>query len=80
MTTILGIKLQNRVEVAKYFQEILSKHGCSIKTRIGLHEVTDGKCAPNGIILLEVIDENEAVEIEKDLLNIDNIEIQKMIF
>ncbi len=80
MTTILGIKLQNRVEVAKSFQEILSHHGCSIKTRIGLHEVTDGKCSPNGVILLEVIDENEAVEIEKDLLNIDNIEVQKMIF
>lgn len=53
--TIIGIHLTNRTEEAAGLQQILSKYGCSIKTRIGLHETSEGQCSPGGLILLEVI-------------------------
>lgn len=80
MTTILGIRLDNRNHTAIEFQKILTNYGCIIKTRLGLHDVSDNKCAPNGIILLEVIDDEEAKKFEKDLCAIEGIEIQLMKF
>lgn len=59
MTTILGIKLSERNKDAILFQEILTKHGCNIKTRIGLHQGTEDCCSNNGIILLELAGKNQ---------------------
>lgn len=80
MTTILGIKMNDRVENAVAFQAILTKYGCAIKTRIGLHNTNPSTCSPFGIILLEVTDEEKAFNIEKELLEINEIELQKMVF
>lgn len=57
--TIIGISLKNRTQEAAGLQEILTHYGCSIKTRIGLHDVTEGQCAAGGIILLEVISKQD---------------------
>lgn len=79
--TIFGIKLNHRMTSAGEFQHILSKYGCNIKTRIGLHNVEDGVCSPNGVILLEVIGEDSEVKaLETELQNFDSAEIQKMVF
>lgn len=56
MTAIIGVALENRIEEAVKFQEILTKYGCTIRTRIGLHNVGEYKCVNFGIILLEVTD------------------------
>lgn len=77
-TTILGVKLNNRMNTAHEFQSILSTHGCQIKSRIGLHQVEDGVCSPSGVILLEVIGDES--QLEKDLLATGNVEIQKIKF
>ncbi len=80
-TTILGIKLNSRMETAIPFQEVLSEHGCIIKGRFGLHNVENGKCSPSGIVLLELIGtEQERSKLENDLTSLKNIEIQKMTF
>lgn len=76
---VFGIKLLNRVHTAKDFQEVITKFGCSIKTRIGLHEVENGVCSPAGIILIEFIGD-DAAEFEKELLALGEIEVQKMTF
>ena len=55
MTAIMGILLENRVEEAVKFQEILTECGCNIRTRIGLHDIGEYKCINHGIILLEVV-------------------------
>lgn len=55
MTAIMGILLDNRVEEAAKFQEILTECGCHIRTRIGLHNIGEFKCINNGIIVLEVV-------------------------
>ncbi|MCX7615237.1 MAG: hypothetical protein N2Z65_05745, partial [Clostridiales bacterium] len=53
---IMGIQLKERVEHAPKIQEILTKHGCSINTRIGLHNASHDSCSPHGLILLEFIE------------------------
>lgn len=80
MTTIIGIKISNRLQSAIAVQEILTKFGCIIKTRIGLHEEINGQCSPKGLILLEIIDDKKAVDIGNELCDIEEIEIQQMIF
>lgn len=56
MSSIIGIKLSDRLEESVQFQEILTKFGCYIKTRIGLHNIGEYKCERTGIILLEIVD------------------------
>lgn len=80
MTIIMGIRLDNRTQTAVEFQKTLTQHGCIIKTRLGLHEIADNKCAPNGLILLEVLNCDEAKDFEKELCKIEGIEIQVMRF
>lgn len=57
MTTIVGISLDNRLESSLNFQKILTKYGCIIKTRIGLHSNNPSGCSDNGIVLLEVVND-----------------------
>jgi hypothetical protein len=79
MVTIFGVKLLNRVSKAIDFQSIITKYGCSIKTRIGLHEVADGVCSPSGVILLEFIGK-DADDFEKEVAALGDVQIQKMVF
>lgn len=55
MSAIIGIQLDDRIEEAVKFQQILTECGCNIRTRIGLHNIGEYKCINNGIILLEVV-------------------------
>ena len=80
MTTIIGIKLEERCKSALELQKILTDFGCSIKTRLGLHMHSDGACTNYGIILLELADDVMLKDLETELCKIENIEIQKMIF
>lgn len=80
MTTIMGVRLDNRTQTAVEFQRVLTNYGCAIKTRLGLHEVLDNKCAPNGLILLELIDDSEAQKLQNELLQISGVELQTMKF
>lgn len=75
---ILGIKLENRIENSSGFQNILTKFGCDIKTRLGLHEVQENSCTRYGVILLELT--KNSPELENELKKIENIEIKKMEF
>lgn len=78
----MGIKLQERIHSATKFQELLSKYGCEISTRLGLHVASAEACSPQGLIVLEFIDnaDDTVAEFEKELAAIDNIVVQKMIF
>lgn len=79
---IMGIKLEERIQSATKVQELLSKYGCEISTRIGLHVASAEACSPQGLIVLEFIDdaEDSVAEFEEELSKIDNLVIQKMIF
>lgn len=78
---VLGIHINDRVSKAAGIQQILSKYGCSIRTRLGLHEVIDDYCSQGGLILLELTgDRAEWLKLENELLAIDQLEVQKMEF
>jgi len=79
---IMGFVLHERVKTASQVQELLSKYGCEINTRLGLHVASSKDCSPQGLIILEFIDDAEiAVEnFQKELLKIADVDIQKMTF
>lgn len=78
---ILGILVGERNKDATKIQEILTKYGCSIKTRLGLHEADDGKCSSSGLILLELTGNvEECNKLENELLAIDSVQVKKMVF
>ncbi len=79
MTVIIGVKLPEKEENAVEFQRILTKFNCIIKMRIGINN-SSIFCSSSGIILLQVENEDNAMELEKSLIEISGIEIQQMIF
>ncbi len=79
MTVILGIKINDKVKNAIELQRILTEFNCIIKLRIGINNSTIF-CSSSGIILLEIDQEEDAFKLEKSLLEIESIEIQRMIF
>ena len=78
---ILGINVTSFEKNSGDVQQILSEYGCSIRTRIGLHDVAEGLCAPNGLILIEFIGGSEkAVEMTQKLTVVPGIEVKQMVF
>ncbi|MCL6629865.1 MAG: hypothetical protein K6U00_09730 [Armatimonadetes bacterium] len=78
---VLGVLLPNRFDEAPEFQKLITKYGCVIRTRLGLHEVCDHKCSVSGLILLEMYgDESQILELEDKLRHFDGIQVQKMVF
>lgn len=79
MTVIIGIKLPNKKTNAVELQKILTEFNCIIKMRIGLNN-SSIFCSSSGIILLQIEENDNALLVEKSLLEISGIEIQRMIF
>ncbi len=77
---IVGIHVTNRVKHAGVIQKVLTQYGTNIKTRVGLHDITDDLAA-NGIILLEMVgNERQCLSILKKLNAIKGVEAKKMVF
>ncbi|MDP1622032.1 MAG: hypothetical protein Q8M08_06795 [Bacteroidales bacterium] len=78
---ILGVHITDRVPEVSVVQAVLTKFGCTIKTRLGLHEVKDDFCARSGLIILELTgNREEFFKLENELLKIDGLEVKKMVF
>jgi hypothetical protein len=58
---VIAVKVSNREGVAQEMQKVLTKHGCLIKVRLGLHDIPANACSPAGLVLMEA--EGEAAEI-----------------
>lgn len=80
MTTILGLKTENRFKSSECIQKILTDYGCFVRTRLGLHDIGEGICPKYALMILEIPNDEKAVNIANQLLNIDGIEIQRMQF
>jgi len=78
---VLGVNITNRVKQAKELQELFSEYGCYIKTRIGLHTVTDEFCSTSGLVILELFgEENKQKELEQKIRSFEGVEVEKMVF
>ena len=83
MRYIMGIQVGDREHEAVKVQELLTKHGCNIKTRLGLHEaVGENQCSSRGLIILEFIanKEEEIKQMEKELAELESVVVRQMIF
>ena len=76
--TILGVHVAQRTKHTAKVQKILSNYGCSIRTRVGLHDADGGFCSPNGLILLEVV--SEAAALAAALAKVPGVTVKKMVF
>jgi hypothetical protein len=78
---ILGIYISERNKDAIAIQNLFTKFGCSIKTRLGLHEVVDNYCSSSGLVILELTGLIEEMDLfESELNKLNGVEVQKMIF
>lgn len=59
--TILAILVGKRKETAVNVQKILTGWGCIIRTRLGLHDGTLDNCAESGLIILELVGDNDKI-------------------
>ena len=78
---IIGVHVTERLQRVRQVQDIMSEYGCNIKTRLGLHEVGENFCSPNGLLVLEMVGSDETIDkfVEK-MTAIEGIEIKKMVF
>lgn len=59
--TLMGVHINDRMESAVSVQKILTEDGNLIKTRLGLHDYTEGAdCAAHGLIVLELVSSDAA--------------------
>lgn len=82
MRVILGIQIGDREHEALKVQELLTNHGCIIKTRLGLHESGEGLCSSKGLVLLEFLPnkEDEIEAMESELSKLESVIVRKMAF
>jgi hypothetical protein len=71
----MAIRVSDRNKNAVKIQEVLTKHGCDINMRLGLHDQEDGDvCSPCGTLILQLCCSMEPAKlVEADLLKIDGV-------
>lgn len=76
---VIGIRMDDREGNALRLQETLTKNGCAIKARIGLHEVRENQCANDGLIILQPFGEKETIErLVEDLNKLEGVKAKYM--
>jgi hypothetical protein len=79
-TWVLGIRSSDRMHDVTALQEVLTKFGCSIRTRLGLHENDGDQVADGGIVILELAGNvEEFMKLENELLKLDGLTVKKMV-
>ena len=74
--TIMAISLNQRSTQAPKFQEVLTRFGCNIKMRLGLHEAGDA-CSDQGLIILQLTGAKDEIKaLEENLNNIEGIKLK----
>ena len=64
----MAVLINHRSKKAPTVQEVFTKHGCSIKMRLGLHEAGD-VCSEEGLVLLQLSGEKDDIKALEDELN-----------
>ena len=76
---VVAFKLDSRTQNAPAVQEVLTKHGCLIKARLGLHETSKDFCANFGVIILHCCGCEDSVgALVADLNGIEGVNAQSM--
>ncbi len=59
--TIVALIILNRDDVAVKVQKLLTAWGCMIKTRLGIHDGVLDNCTQTGLLILEIVGEDEKI-------------------
>ncbi|HOW16528.1 MAG TPA: hypothetical protein PK443_02325 [bacterium] len=60
--TVLIVLIGNRKEAAVTIQKILTDWGCTIKTRLGIHDGVLDNCTNSGLLILDIVGQKEKNE------------------
>jgi hypothetical protein len=77
--TIFGVHISKRVESVPAVQAVLTKYGCNIRTRLGIHDADSTSCSPSGLLVVDVFGA-EVEDFYKDLQAIEGVDLQRMDF
>ena len=78
---ILGVLVNLRSEAAMKVQDVLTKYGCSVRTRLGLNIPDDSGSGDQGLIILDLYGEpDESIRLENELRGLDKVKVQRMEF
>jgi hypothetical protein len=73
------VKIGQRRKKSPEVQEVLSKYGCSIKTRLGLHEAGE-VCSEEGVLVLQLTgDRSEMLALEGALNKLESVKAKMVI-
>lgn len=62
MGPIMAIRINGRISQAPSVQEVLTRYGCNIKTRVGFHEVNEDQCSMDGILILQLFGKESEIQ------------------
>ncbi len=78
---IVAIHITDRLSEVAQVQTILTEFGSIVKTRLGLHNVSDSFDGPGGIIILELLDQKDEMSAMADKLNaLTGVEVKEIVF
>jgi hypothetical protein len=77
---VLIVHVTDRLKKAPLVQKSLSQFGDVIRTRLGLHEVGKEYSSPEGVMLLDIVSEPKARQLQKSLNAIKGIETKLVVF
>lgn len=70
---IMAVVISHRSKNAPDFQKVLTKYGCIVKMRLGLHEAGD-VCSENGLIILQLAGSKDEISgFQKELNDLEGI-------
>jgi hypothetical protein len=74
----MAVTISKRIAEAVKVQQALTRHGCIIKLRVGLHEAGD-VCADDGLVLLHLCGtKKEIAGLKTDLNKIKGVKAKTM--
>ncbi len=77
--SIFGIHITHRTENVPAVQATLTKYGCNIRTRLGIHDADATNCSPSGLVLVDVFG-LETGEFYGELQELKGVNVQRMEF
>jgi hypothetical protein len=77
---LLAVHITDRLKKAPLVQKALTRYGDVIRTRLGLHEVGTGFSSSGGIMILDILGDSKARQLQKSLDKIKGIETKLIVF
>jgi hypothetical protein len=77
--TIFGVHITKRVDNVPAVQAVLTKYGCNIRTRVGIHDADNTSCSPSGLVIIDAFGA-ETEDFYRELTELKGVAVQRMDF